>query len=96
MRETYRPAECFPLGHFIAEELEARGWTVQELAERMGGAEELDIHHLTLDLLIYIPDDPRQVVGDKTFGKLSMALGVDEGVLRRIDSSYRTWLVSRN
>ena len=30
------PAEVFPPGEFIREELEARGWSLQDLAEILG------------------------------------------------------------
>lgn len=30
------PAEVFPLGEFISEEIEARGWTLAHLAEHAG------------------------------------------------------------
>ena len=33
-----KPVEVFPPGEFIREEMEARGWTTGELAERMGMA----------------------------------------------------------
>jgi plasmid maintenance system antidote protein VapI len=41
---------AFHVGEYLADELEARGWTSRDLAERMGG--EVDINHLTIDLTI--------------------------------------------
>lgn len=97
MDTQYRPAECFPLGEYIAEELEAREWSLRDLAERMGGVgQEIDVNHLTLEMLIYLPDDPRLLVGDETFGRLAKALDVDEGVLRRLDAAWRTWNATKH
>jgi plasmid maintenance system antidote protein VapI len=36
---------------FIAEELEARGWTLHDLAERMGDTHSTDVHYLSLEFL---------------------------------------------
>jgi len=36
-----RPAECFPVETYVRDEMEARGWTVADLAERMGMPESL-------------------------------------------------------
>ncbi len=33
MKKTFVPAEVFPPGEFIKEELEARGWTQRDLAD---------------------------------------------------------------
>ena len=38
MSETMRPAEVFPPGEFVREELEARGWSQTDLAAIMGCA----------------------------------------------------------
>ena len=34
--ETLKPAEVFPPGEYLREELEARGWTDYHLASRLG------------------------------------------------------------
>ncbi len=36
MGDARFPAEAFPVGTFIREELDARGWTVRDLAREMG------------------------------------------------------------
>lgn len=43
-------AEVFHPWEFIAEELEERGWTKDDLAARMGDTHSFEVHRLALDL----------------------------------------------
>lgn len=43
-------AEAIHPWEFIAEELEERGWTKDDLAARMGDCHSWDVHRLALDL----------------------------------------------
>ncbi|MFM7534693.1 MAG: HigA family addiction module antitoxin [Acidimicrobiales bacterium] len=36
MNSTHIPAEVFPAGEYLRDELEARGWTISEFAEIIG------------------------------------------------------------
>ena len=36
MTATYTPAEVFPAGEYLRDELDERGWTVTEFAEILG------------------------------------------------------------
>ena len=45
---------------FIAEELEARGWTVWDLAARMSDKHPIEVHVLALELLEASKDMPEQ------------------------------------
>lgn len=92
MGKLHKPAECFPLGHFIAEELEARGWSERHLAEQMVGKDGVDVNALTVKLLIHaMPKRPEMIVGNDTFAAIASALQLDECVLRRLDTAWRTW-----
>ena len=37
-KHNLKPAEVFPLGEFLREELQARGWSEEDFAERSGVA----------------------------------------------------------
>ena len=59
MTNPPNPAAVFPLGHYLAEELAARGWTPEELAKRM----DVSVHLL------------RQVLaGERVIGQLGAVL----------------------
>jgi hypothetical protein len=51
-RGAARPAEAFHPAVFILEELEARGWTVSDLAIRMGGDATVNLCALELYLTV--------------------------------------------
>ena len=84
------PAEVFRVGDFIREELEARGWSVAELAVRMGGEtrKEREIDYLTVELLLEI-DDKNCHLGDETAHQLELAFGVNHQVFLALDRTYR-------
>ena len=48
-----QPAEVWPVGKFIQDELDARGWSRLRLAHRMSGARDTNL--ATIDLLIFAP-----------------------------------------
>lgn len=74
---------------FIAEEMAARGWSMDDLAGRMGWntIEEWQIDRLTLDLIETIRD-PRARIGEPTIQKLAMAFGVSAELLRNLEAAW--------
>ena len=86
MSETRIPAETYPVGTFIAEELAARGWSVRDLAERMGGnaaSNEVAVH-----ILIDV-DDEGVLLGEETAQQLSLAFGVSAQFFIALDKAHR-------
>ena len=82
-----RPAEVFPVGSFIAEELRAQRWTTAECAEKMGG--DPAVNELALDILIHL-EKPKCVVLDRdTADGLERALGVAAGTWLNLDRAYQ-------
>ena len=86
-----RPAEVFPPGKFIQDELDARGWTVRDLAEQMGGeeVEEIGLNMLTVELLIGAPDKGMTLDADTAIG-LACAFGTSPEFWTNIDQAWRS------
>lgn len=72
-------AEVFPPGDFIAEELDARGWTRRELAERLGcslrAVEEIIAG--------------KRVIGPEIAKGLGAAFGTGAQLWLNLESSFR-------
>lgn len=90
IQAVQRQAECFPVGEFIADELEARGWTPRDLAERMGG--EVDVNELTIELHIACGEShPDAYMGQETADGLARAFGTSAELWMNLDAAYRSW-----
>ncbi len=87
--------QAFSVGEYLAEELEARGWTTRECAERMGG--NVDVDHLTLDLhLAELASPPEHAINDATLhpdtaAGLSRAFGSSAELWMNLDRAYHEW-----
>lgn len=73
------PAEIFPPGEFIREELEARGWTQEDLAQIMGRP---------VRLVNELVNAKKQITPDTARG-LADAFGTDALYWMNLDSAYR-------
>ena len=82
-----RPAESFPLGTFIDEELPARGWDRQKLA---------DISGLTIAEVNAIMDEPTRRIGIQEAVGLQHAFGASAAVWINLNRSYREWAKSEH
>lgn len=86
MTEKFVPSEATHVSEFIQEELDARGWTRQEVYERLG-YDKLDC--CAFDLLMEVQD--KGLLMDK---KLSEGLGyvftVDPNLFLNLHEAWRT------
>ena len=73
---------------FIREELEARGWTMDTLAVRMGP--ESGVNRLSMDLYFEVgPTEPSFLLGNLTAKQLGKAFGVSPDFFLNL---HRAWL----
>ena len=85
MRE---PAETFPPGEFIKEELAARSWTTADLAQRMGGDPAVD--QLAVELTIECGAEEKDLLMGREMAEgLSRAFGQSVQFWENLDRAWR-------
>ena len=90
-----RAAQAFPVGHFIRDELAARGWSVTDFVIRMFPIQSYDGRSqslLSVNLLLNV-DDPRLRLG-KLAEPMAKALGVPVEFLTNLERAYVEWCAS--
>jgi HTH-type transcriptional regulator/antitoxin HigA len=80
------PAEVFPPGEFIREELEARGWTQMDLADILGRPLKL-VNDIILG---------KRTITPETAKGLGDAFGVDPQFFLNLESAYQLWRVGKS
>ena len=85
------PAEVFPVGQFVREEMDARDWSIGEMARRMGGT---DHDRCVLELILYL-DDPSMRLDRSTAEKIAKAFGTDVELWLNLDEQYRAYAAER-
>ena len=83
---TRRPAEVFPPGEFLREELEARGWTQDDLAAILGR---------TTTTVNQIIGGQRSITPATARG-LAAALGTTPQFWLNLESAYQLWKVQND
>lgn len=76
----------FPVGEYLKDELDARGWTTADCAARMGG--DAAVNELTLELHLAVLDAPP----DHAIHRGTMAEDTAEGLARAFGTSADVWL----
>lgn len=80
-------AEAFHPSIYIKDELEARGWSTDDLAKAMPG--DYGINRMALDFYLEIgPDNPTMHLGSLAI-EVSRAFGVDDSLFPNLE---RSWL----
>lgn len=80
------PAEAFPVGAFIKEEMEARGWSQADLASIIGRSPKA-VHSLVSGKVPLVPE---------TATLLAEAFGTSPQFWMNIETAFRGWQVSRD
>lgn len=83
---TREPAEAFHPSEYIHEELEARGWSIKDLAGRLPGDYSSNLLALEMYLAVEACDGLR--MGDMA-SEISRAFGVDATLFGNLE---RAWL----
>lgn len=86
------PAEAFPLGVILQDEMDARGWTSFDVALRMGGStsHEVAVDHCCVELALHIRD-PDLILDEETARKLGRAFDVNPQYFLNLSAAYREW-----
>lgn len=88
------PVEVFCLASFLAEEMEARGWTSVDVGVRMSADDisdsEISKNILVVDLLLAVQDD-NMVITPQTYRELERAFGVSDGFFERLDAPWHKY-----
>ncbi|WP_376960177.1 hypothetical protein ABNQ39_20960 [Azospirillum sp. A26] len=90
--EVTMPAKAFPVVRYLRDELEARGWTVQEFVTRMfpiQSVRQRSIDMLAVDFLLTV-EDPSLRMGDMA-EPMAKALGVSVDFLTNLERAYVEW-----
>lgn len=83
------PAEVFPLAELLGEEMEARGWTTDDVAVRMGGSEAQIAKNMLIVMLLLSVQKVSMEIGDDTLAALTRAFDVDSEFFWNIDNAWR-------
>ena len=84
-------AGVIPPGTHLKREMEARGWTTEDVALRMGWRTEHEfvIDLLSIDLLMSVQED--SLLLGSLPAKLARAFDVSETYIRNLDAIWRRW-----
>lgn len=79
MRKPFKPAQVFPPGEFLREELEARGWTQGDFARILGRPLQ------TINQII----NGRKRITVETAKEIGLALGTGPELWLNLENAYR-------
>lgn len=85
--EVLGPAQVFSLAEALGDEMEARGWTTDDVAARMGP----DPHNYAIAPLLLCVSSDELKMTDDVFAGLSRAFDVSEQFFRNCDAMWRRW-----
>lgn len=84
------PAQAFSLAEMLWDEMQARGWTTDDVAARMpaDSDREAGMNLLRFMLVMAVQRDGC-TIGNDMFEKLAAAFGISEQYLRNLDDTWR-------
>jgi HTH-type transcriptional regulator / antitoxin HigA len=84
--ESLRPAEAFPVGEYLSDELRERGWTIVEFAEILGRPVQAVSQIL----------NGRKEITPTTATEIAAATGTSAETWLRLQDIYRLWKLSQS
>lgn len=80
-----------PVGVFVQEEMDARGWSQEKMAVKMGATTEDEAmeNYAILDFLLCDPPIDGLLLGEDAARKLETAFGASAQFWLKLDASYR-------
>jgi HTH-type transcriptional regulator/antitoxin HigA len=81
----HKPAEVFPPGEFIRDEMDALGWTLRDVHARLGND---PVRCCAFDLVAYV-DDKNMILDRKTAADLALLFGAGAKYWLEIDRVWR-------
>lgn len=83
--------DAFPVGEYVADELEARGWTTAYAATLFDGPGDTNTNHLWLDLLCCLPAWEKHEISfsEEEAKRLEQLFGVRWQVWMGLHEAYR-------
>jgi HTH-type transcriptional regulator/antitoxin HigA len=81
MSKIFRPAEAFPPGEYLRDELRARGWTQARFAKIIGRPLQL-VNEIIAG---------RKRITERTALEIAAALGTSPKVWLNLENTYRLW-----
>ncbi len=100
MTRPHNPAEVFPPGEYIEDEIEARGWTEEDLAMRMCDGTDYDyslclfIVQMTIEIHEYKGHAP--TMGQGMHEKLGKAFGTSAELWRNLETRWIEYCKVKN
>lgn len=85
LQAARKPAEVWPVGHFIENEMNERGWTRRELVSRLGGGATTE---LEIDLLIFAPTKG-VLLGAETAADIARVFGTSAELWLNLDKAWQ-------
>lgn len=83
---TRKPAAVFPPAEYLRDELTERGWTLRDLAERMGG--DPILNECGLELMLALPEK-NMILDVESAAGLEHALGSSAQFWLNLDATWR-------
>lgn len=86
-------AEAFHPSEYIKDELEARGWSISDLAKRIPG--DYGVNHLAIEMYLDCgPEEPDMRMGDMA-EQIATAFGVSCTLFRNLENAWLAHFPSR-
>lgn len=84
--DSPRPAEVFPVGEYLADEIEARGWSLAEFAEIIGRPTQ------AVSEIV----NGHKAITPQTAYEIGAATGTDPGTWLRLQDAFELWTLDRD